>query len=50
MTQPTATPTNPGVDLLRSNNTQPAGPRLCPNCKTRVADNAKICMICGQKL
>ena len=45
------TPTAPQVDLLKSSGVAaPSGPRLCPNCKTRVADNAMICMICGQKL
>lgn len=40
---------NSNVDLLRSN-APTTGPKLCPNCGTRVADNAKICMICGQNL
>lgn len=49
--QPVQQQPNSPVDLLRSNApAAPAGPKLCPNCKTRVADNAKICMICGQKL
>ena len=43
------------VDLLKSNaqvNNQSnhVTPGFCPNCGTRVPDNAKICMICGQKL
>ena len=49
--QNVATPFNQPVDLLKSNGAAAQqGPKLCPNCGTRVADNAKICMICGQKL
>lgn len=35
------------VDLLKHVDYRP---RSCPNCGTRVADNARICIICGQKL
>jgi len=45
-------PTNKNVDLLASNTVKPGedGYKLCPNCGTRVLDDAEMCMICGQKL
>lgn len=47
------TNSNEPVDLLKSTRPKAVennGIKTCPNCGTRVLDNAKICMICGQPL
>ena len=41
---------NKEVDLLKSNQPTEVKLEFCPNCGTRVAENSKICMICGHEL
>lgn len=47
VSNPLTTETEEKVDLLKRGEYRP---RSCPNCGTRVADNANMCIICGQKL